>query len=103
MVRRGSTVRVRQRALQKPRKRGFLVQIELRLIVCAVGVEHVVEQSVSEGARSQMSKAAKRPLSVLKKGNARVREPECRERGMDVRPVSPRLPQPIETLPDEAS
>jgi hypothetical protein len=36
MVRRGSTVRVRQRALQKPRKRGFLIQIDLRLIARAV-------------------------------------------------------------------
>jgi hypothetical protein len=48
MVRRGSTVRVGQRALQKPRKPGlsrFLVCIDLVLLARAVGVEHVVEQS----------------------------------------------------------
>jgi hypothetical protein len=48
MVRRGSTVRVRQRALQKPRTLGFLARIDLLLVEHAVGVEHVVEQSAFE-------------------------------------------------------
>jgi hypothetical protein len=38
-------VRVRKRALQKPRKRGFRVQIDLPVVARAVGVEHVLEQS----------------------------------------------------------
>src|SRR5205823_5108999 len=39
MVRRGSTVRVRQRALQNPRSRGFFVQDDLLFVVRAVGME----------------------------------------------------------------
>ena len=45
MVRRGSTVRVRQRALQKPRSRGFFVQIYLHSLHCAQGMELFMELS----------------------------------------------------------
>jgi hypothetical protein len=45
MVRRGSTVRVRQRALQKPRSRGFLVQIHLHSFHCGQGMELFMELS----------------------------------------------------------
>ena len=45
MVRRGSTVRVRQRALQNTRSAQFSTRIELRLFARAVGAEQVVEQS----------------------------------------------------------
>jgi hypothetical protein len=58
MVRRGSTVRVRQRALQKPRSRGFFIQSDLLDVERAVGVEHVVEQSDK-----------KRPKFVVSAGN----------------------------------
>jgi hypothetical protein len=50
MVRRGSTVRVRQRALQKRRKSGFRVQVDLLVAERAVGVEHVVEHSARDAA-----------------------------------------------------
>jgi hypothetical protein len=40
MVRRGSTVRVRQRALQKPRKTGFFFRMHLHDPQRAVGMEH---------------------------------------------------------------
>jgi hypothetical protein len=49
MVRRGSTVRVRQRALQKRRKSRFFVQIDLLLVERAVGMEPVMEPSDSIG------------------------------------------------------
>jgi hypothetical protein len=39
MVRRGSTVRVRQRALQKPRSRGLFCRIDLHLVECGAGME----------------------------------------------------------------
>jgi hypothetical protein len=45
MVRRGSTVRVRQRALQKPRSRGFFVQIHLHSLHCGQGMELFMELS----------------------------------------------------------
>ena len=45
MVRRGSTVRVRQRALQKPRSRGFFVQTNLHSLHCAQGMELFMEPS----------------------------------------------------------
>jgi len=48
MVRRGSTVRVRQRALQNTCSARFRVTFDLRFVVFAVGVEHVVEQSASK-------------------------------------------------------
>jgi hypothetical protein len=43
MVRRGSTVRVRQRTLQKRRSRGFSVQEDLLLTQRAVGMERFME------------------------------------------------------------
>jgi hypothetical protein len=43
MVRRGSTVRVRQRALQKPRSRGFSVRIDLHKAEYASGAEPFME------------------------------------------------------------
>ena len=51
MVRRGSTVRVRQRALQKRRSRGFSVQKNLRTTQRAVGMEPIMELSRSRGVR----------------------------------------------------
>ena len=59
MVRRGSAVRVRKRALQKPRKRGFCVQIDLRFVERAAGVDLVVEQSVLNRTQQPTSKDAK--------------------------------------------
>ena len=53
MVRRGSTVRVRQRALQKRRTSAlsrFLVQIHLLLVERAVGMEPFMELSRRDGA-----------------------------------------------------
>jgi hypothetical protein len=49
MVRRGSTVRVRQRALQKRRTRGFSVQDDLLFVVRAVGMELFMELSRRDG------------------------------------------------------
>jgi hypothetical protein len=51
MVRRGSTVRVRQRALQNPRSRGFSVQKNLRKTQRAVGMELFMELSRSREVR----------------------------------------------------
>src|SRR5579862_3078441 len=48
MVRRGSTVRVRQRALQNPRSRGFFVQRDLQAQQRAVGMEPFMELSRRE-------------------------------------------------------
>jgi hypothetical protein len=45
MVRRGSTVRVRQRALQKPCKARRSVQVDLQMLQCAVGMEPFMELS----------------------------------------------------------
>src|SRR3954468_5087359 len=45
MVRRGSTVRVRQRALQKPRIRGFLFRINLQVRELGAGMEPFMEPS----------------------------------------------------------
>jgi hypothetical protein len=45
MVRRGSTVRVRQRALQNPRSPGFSVQDDLLFVARAVGMEPFMELS----------------------------------------------------------
>ena len=45
MVRRGSTVRVRQRALQNPRSRGFCFQLDLQDAQLAVGLEPFMEPS----------------------------------------------------------
>ena len=50
MVRRGSTVRVRQRALQKPRTSGFCVQADLQVGPYAVGMEPFMELSRRERA-----------------------------------------------------
>src|SRR5215210_6021805 len=56
MVRRGSTVRVRQRALQKRRKQGFFFRARLHDPQRAVGMEPFVEPSAREvsplGAKS---------------------------------------------------
>jgi hypothetical protein len=51
MVRRGSTVRVRQRALQDPRSRGFSVQNDLLFVARAVGMELFMELSRSRGSK----------------------------------------------------
>jgi hypothetical protein len=70
MVRRGSTVRVRQRALCKsPGNRGFLVQVDLAFVACAVGMEHVVQQSGLHGLSVHRRKTQKRSLSVCIAGN----------------------------------
>ncbi len=45
MVRRGSTVRVRQRALQKTRSRPFSFRIDLQKLECGVGMEPFMEPS----------------------------------------------------------
>jgi hypothetical protein len=45
MVRRGSTVRVRQRALQKPRITGFLFRIDLQVLERGAGMEPFMEPS----------------------------------------------------------
>jgi hypothetical protein len=45
MVRRGSTVRVRQRALQKPRITALLFRINLQFRELGVGMEPVMEPS----------------------------------------------------------
>jgi hypothetical protein len=45
MVRRGSTVRVRQRALQNPRTSAIRVQADLQVQPCAVGMEPFMELS----------------------------------------------------------
>jgi hypothetical protein len=55
MVRRGSTVRVRQRALQTPRKSGLFVRIDLLLVDRAVAMELFRELSVSERLRNRVS------------------------------------------------
>src|SRR4051794_4691451 len=49
MVRRGSTVRVRQRALCKAARRPLIAQIQLLLFQRAVAIEPLVEFSSSEG------------------------------------------------------
>jgi hypothetical protein len=56
MVRRGSTVRVRQRALQKRRKPGCSVQTALQILHVAVGMEPFMELS-DPGAASIDAKA----------------------------------------------
>jgi hypothetical protein len=43
MVRRGSTVRVRQRALQKSCKKVISVQAALQMLQCALGMEPLME------------------------------------------------------------
>ncbi len=48
MVRRGSTVRVRQRALQKPRMRGFSFPIDLQITERGAGMEPFMEPSGPE-------------------------------------------------------
>jgi hypothetical protein len=48
MVRRGSTVRVRQRALQNPRKSGFIFRVDLHALQYAVGMEPFMELSGPE-------------------------------------------------------
>src|SRR5258707_15538819 len=54
MVRRGSTVRVRQRALQKPRKSGLSR-------MCSVGVEgHQAQYGAVYGAFARRSRSGKR-------------------------------------------
>ena len=45
MVRRGSTVRVRQRALQKPSVMGFWFRIHLQFLECGTGMERFMEPS----------------------------------------------------------
>jgi hypothetical protein len=44
MVRRGSTVRVRQRALRRPRKRGLFVLEDIALRSACSGMESVMER-----------------------------------------------------------
>ena len=48
MVRRGSTVRVRQRALQNPRSEAFFFQLDLQIAQVAVGMEPFMEPSGRE-------------------------------------------------------
>ena len=48
IVRRGSTVRVRQRALQKARKPAFYLRIDLHVLQYAVGMEPFMELSGPE-------------------------------------------------------
>ena len=62
MVRRGSTVRVRQRALRKRRTRRFFVQTDLHRLERAAGMAPLIEPSGSE-----------RALEAL--GNGRIRLP----------------------------
>jgi hypothetical protein len=50
MVRRGSTVRVRQRTLQKPCKAAISVQVNLQMLQCAVDREPFMELSGSRSA-----------------------------------------------------
>src|SRR6266702_1924848 len=45
MVRRASPVRVRKRALQKPRSRGFFFRIELHVVERGAGMEPFMEPS----------------------------------------------------------
>jgi hypothetical protein len=49
MVRRGSTVRVRQRALQKPRSWGFFSRIDLHVVEHEQGMEPFMEPSGRKG------------------------------------------------------
>src|SRR5579862_5359131 len=63
MVRRGSTVRVRQRALQKRRTSGFCVQDDLLFVVRAVGMEPFMELSRRERRASSVV-APSGPLSA---------------------------------------
>src|SRR6266540_2360752 len=53
MVRRGSTVRVRQRALQKSRIMALLVSVQSVSGAVRPGVEHFMELSGCEGALPQ--------------------------------------------------
>src|SRR5919206_625773 len=55
MVRRGSTVRVRQRALQKRRSRRFFLRVGLQVVQVAPGMEPFMEPSDEE----RFSEAAK--------------------------------------------
>jgi hypothetical protein len=52
LVKRGSTVRVRQRALQKPAKRRFFSRVHLRDPQRAVGMEPVMEPAGREASPS---------------------------------------------------
>src|SRR5205823_12600712 len=60
MVRRGSTVRVRQRALQEPRNRRFLVHVGLLLFECAVGYRALMEPSDQEEALQMLRRRGSR-------------------------------------------
>src|SRR6266540_2989534 len=53
MVRRGSTVRVRQRALQKPRMTGFLFRIDLQVLERGAGMEPFMEPSGRKRGRRE--------------------------------------------------
>jgi hypothetical protein len=50
MVRRGSAVRVRQRALEKPRKTAFFCQPYFQNVACGAGMEPFMEPSGSNVA-----------------------------------------------------
>src|SRR5215207_3460037 len=76
MVRRGSTVRVRQRALQKPRNRGFLCRRNLHEFQYAMGMEPFMELSDPE-----------RPLGVRDGGaHADLDEAACVDAGLSSAP-----------------
>jgi hypothetical protein len=71
MVRRGSTVRVRQRALQKPRTWGFSVRVDLYFARRHAETNKVVIAGCDEAKleraarRSRAASEQRRPLSQL--------------------------------------
>src|SRR5438132_11962655 len=89
MVRRGSTVRVRQWALQNPRSRGFFVQDDLRIELRAVGMEPFIELCRRDEARFVACEdnlaVARVDLLCAKGGGRVVRRPEKRRRGFPQR------------------
>ena len=83
MVRRGSTVRVRQRALQNPRSRGFSVQADLQLQPRTEGMEPFMELS-RRGVRRSRVTALVSPLNLLC-GRGRRRSPPAAAPGSRAR------------------
>src|SRR5438105_1696816 len=77
MVRRGSTVRVRQRALQKRRTSALCVHVDLRVQPRAVGMEPIMELSRRRGALCRSgavcsgARSSTAPALLLCQGGAR--------------------------------
>jgi hypothetical protein len=65
-----------------PVNRGFLVQVDLAFVACAVGMEHVVEQSGFHGLSVHCRETQERSLSVCIAGNPNARPRAARGGGV---------------------